>query len=484
MDRGSSSSRPTPHAGMPKELWPEYLDARFHELIPKLHEDNAIYPVATAMLAAKKTTGAPFEEHREIHRTGWHGLHDPVLRLADMDREGVAAEFIFHGDFRLGDLFHNGTNRQYPLEAWDAGARAWNRWAADTFGFALDRFLLTAAVGPCVDMDAAVAEVHWIADHGFAATYGPHYMTHPDLPSLVDEYWEPYWAACAERGIAIVVHAGFGTAQGVVFKEIEKIYSTRRGSRRQYRPHGDARTCQRGHGRIGTLLLRLHEPQRRVAAPAVADDVRRRVRPPPRPQAHAHRDPRRLDPGDAAPPRRGLRRAPRRHSGEAQAERVLASQLPRRRVVHPQGRGRDAPRDRRRDDPLRPRLPAPREHVAAHPEWLRDAFAGVPEDELRLMLGENAIRFFGLDRERLAEIARRIGPTVEEINATDPHIRPELMANFAARGGYLKPSEGDDREGRGAAAPGDGGGPWSPAGGGGRGGGGAGGGSRGAPAEA
>ena len=35
-------------------------------------------------------------------------------------------------------------------------------------------------------------------------------------------------------------------------------------------------------------------------------------------------------------------------------------------------------------------------------EWLRDAFAGVPEDELRLMLGENAIRFFDLDRTRLA----------------------------------------------------------------------------------
>src|SRR5665213_2127009 len=101
------------HAGMPKDLWSEYLDARYHELIPNLHEDNAVYPVATAMLAAKKTTGAPFEEHREIHRTGWHGLHDPVLRLADMDREGVAAEFVFHGDARLGDLFHNCTNRQY-----------------------------------------------------------------------------------------------------------------------------------------------------------------------------------------------------------------------------------------------------------------------------------------------------------------------------------------------------------------------------------
>ena len=70
-----------------------------------------------------------------------------------MDREGVAAELIYHGDFRLGDLFHNDTNRKYPLDAWEAGAEAWNRWAADTFGFAMDRFLVTGAIGPCVDMD-------------------------------------------------------------------------------------------------------------------------------------------------------------------------------------------------------------------------------------------------------------------------------------------------------------------------------------------
>ena len=77
-------------------------------------------------------------------------------------------------------------------------------------------------------------------------------------------------------------------------------------------------------------------------------------------------------------------------------------------------------------------------------DWWRDAFDGVPEDELRLILGENAIRFLNLDRDRLVEIARRIGPTVEEIHAGEPVTGP-LLESFALRGGYLKPSEGDSQ---------------------------------------
>jgi hypothetical protein len=78
------------------------------------------------------------------------------------------------------------------------------------------------------------------------------------------------------------------------------------------------------------------------------------------------------------------------------------------------------------------------------PDWLRDCFRGVPEDELRLMLGENAIRFFGLDREPLAALAEKIGPTVDDIAGSDP-VDEELIAIFDGRGGYLKPAEGDLR---------------------------------------
>ena len=48
-------------------------------------------------------------------------------------------------------------------------------------------------------------------------------------------------------------------------------------------------------------------------------------------------------------------------------------------------------------------------------EMLHHCFAGVPENELRLLLGENAAKFYNVDVEKLAPIVERVGPKVEEI---------------------------------------------------------------------
>jgi hypothetical protein len=77
-------------------------------------------------------------------------------------------------------------------------------------------------------------------------------------------------------------------------------------------------------------------------------------------------------------------------------------------------------------------------------DWLTDAFAGVPDAELRLMLGENAIRVLGLDRAKLSTVAARIGPTVADITGRTPELAEALVANWDARGGYLKPREPAD----------------------------------------
>jgi predicted TIM-barrel fold metal-dependent hydrolase len=431
------------HAGMPKELWSEYLDPQFHELLPSLARDNEIYPTAIALQTAKYGIGG-LPEHLEIHRTGWAGLHDPVLRMVDMDREGVAAELVYHGDSRLGDLFHNGTNRTYPLEAWEAGARAWNRWAADAFGFAMDRFLVTAAIGPCTDMDAAVAEVHWIADHDFTGTYCPGYLHHDAMPPLYDEYYEPFWAACAERGIAIVVHAGFGTEQGSVFPVLEGMYNAVAEAAGSTDEEAMFAHCEAVPDEAGVFFNNFlnhnvysRQPMWQLMLSGAFDrhpdlrfiptEIRLDWIPATLRHLDAAYEEHRVDLPAARRPSEYWRTnclagASFIHKAEVEMRHEIGIET----ILF----GRDFPH---------PESTWPHTKV-----WLSDAFQGIPEDELRLMLGENAIRFLNLDRNRLAEIAKRIGPSVEEVNGGSP-APADLLDNFALRGGYLKPAEGEDK---------------------------------------
>jgi hypothetical protein len=76
-------------------------------------------------------------------------------------------------------------------------------------------------------------------------------------------------------------------------------------------------------------------------------------------------------------------------------------------------------------------------------DWLRATFAGVPEDEARLILGENAVRFYGLDRKQLQAVADRVGPRPADILGQGARIDPKLIHHFDKRSGYLKEPEFD-----------------------------------------
>src|SRR4029453_8543959 len=52
----------------------------------------------------------------------------------------------------------------------------------------------------------------------------------------------------------------------------------------------------------------------------------------------------------------------------------------------------------------------PHSHAA-----LRAAFAGVPEDEVRAMVGETAAKVYGFDLAALAPVAARVGPLVADV---------------------------------------------------------------------
>jgi predicted TIM-barrel fold metal-dependent hydrolase len=429
------------HAGMLPASWEEYLEPGFHHLLPAVREEAVVAPTALHLVNARNRA-TELDSYAEAHRSGWHGLHDPALRLAAMDAEGVAAELVYHGDSRLHELFFSVTNRAYPFDAWHAGAKAWNRWASDSFGAWPDRFLLTAAVGPCVDMEVAVAELRWVADAGFTATYMPGYVTHPATPPLHDEHWEPFWSACEDLGLAVVVHAGYGTEQGALYAEMERIFHDAArvagtSDPDAVRAHPEAvRDESKAYlAHMANHSLPARRPLWQLTLGGVFDrhprlrlllsEIRVDWIPPTLAfldrQFQRHHD---VLPTDRPPSEHWRRNCAAVASFVHRAEVGMLAEVGADNVLF----GRDYPHS---------------EGTWPHTDaWLGDACAGLSEAAARRFLGENAIAFLGLDRARLVPIAERVGPTVGEVTGA-PDIPEELIRNFSRRGGYLKPLEGD-----------------------------------------
>jgi predicted TIM-barrel fold metal-dependent hydrolase len=264
------------------------------------------------------------------------------------------------------------------------------------------------------------------------------------MPSLHDAFWEPLWTACEERGIVLVVHAGYGTQVGQAFPQVERIYNDVLAASGSDDPevmleHADAVSEEsiQFFVEFSNKNLESRRPMWQLMLGGVFDrhpDLRvmlSEIRIDWIPATLAYLDGVYEQHRDAVPAKRKpseywptnfLAGASFIHKAEVGFRHELGVEtiLFGRDYPHPEGTW---------------------PHTA---EWLRDAFSGVPEDELRLMLGENAIRFFDLDRERLAALAKRIGPTMEQLTGA-AELRPELLENFASRGGYLKPIEADER---------------------------------------
>jgi hypothetical protein len=174
------------HAQMPPELWPEYLESRHHHLLPGLHEDQQRYAEVMQLIFDRAYPDFEVFDGEGIYRAGgWRGLYDTDIRMSEMDREGVAGEFVNTGDGRFVALFFEPSSRAVSAEACRAGVRAYHRWAHEVLGDHTDRLFLIGSVGhaPCMDLEPALAELDWIADHGFRATTLPGKTAYPgDLP--------------------------------------------------------------------------------------------------------------------------------------------------------------------------------------------------------------------------------------------------------------------------------------------------------------
>ena len=350
------------HATMPTDAWPQYVEQQYHEHLPALEADNESWNQLMDYFAGRFYSPelTPFVDPDDVYAKGLLGVWDPVERLAGMDREGIAAEVVYNGDHRAISPFVDPGTRDWEPALQAAGYRAFHRWMHDAFGAHPDRLLLVGNPGQGTDLDAMVAELAWIADHGYHGAYVPGFLPTSGVPPLSDPWWDPYWAACVDRGLPLYVHAGHGVQMSTLYDAAGVI--TRRMATEEGEAVDWAQEFLALITKDGDFFAdpRPRRPLWQLTLGGVFDRF---------PDLKLVLTEIRGDwlPATARPPRRGVRNPSRRPRHLPPAERALAHQLPHLAVVHPPLRGRDAPRDRARDDRLRSRLPARGGDLAQHP---------------------------------------------------------------------------------------------------------------------
>ena len=437
------------HAGAPKmaDYLPYFEPSERAQVADLLADEERLYNQVQAPDFAGRRAKREVDDHARLWAPGAperFGGWDPGLRLAQLDTEGIAAEVLVPGhQFSSLPLF-SVANRPFDANLRDAGGRAYHRWLADFMTAGDGRLFGMADPGSCHDIDAAVRELRWAREHGFVSVGVPGIIADAALPSLFTDYYEPFWRACAELDMTLMVHAGWGFPQGKYQEFIAAFVTTHLGSgaaadilAAQQRLDGDARAAlAKELAESPASPLRLDFGPRRLLWQLMLAGVFDRyptlrfvlteVRSDWLPATLALLD------SWAAENATPLTMLP----SEYFARHCLAtpSSIHRTEVEH-------------RDEVGVGHLMFGADYP--HPEgtwpdtrdWIRVAFAGVPEEELRQILGENAIRAFALDRAPLAAVAARVGPTVAELHTGAEDVPGPYIEQFHRRAGFLRPAE-------------------------------------------
>ena len=344
---------------------------QFVEAMPNLIVDQCLPPVVEAYEALCAA----------------EGLHDPHAFLRDMDDEGITAQVVFAGGANpeplpWTDYFNGGEPTTDPALR-SAGGRIWNRWLADFVSVAPERLIGVMQI-PIWDVEAAVEEVRWGAAHGLGAINFP--GPRPHYPAYNSLDYEALWSVVEEVGLPLVCHVSGGERPRTGGPGDILIFSTEVQwfSRRGFGQLAFGGVFDRHPGlRVGFVEQRAAwVPEHLRELDSCYLDPRR---------DYAYKPDRR--PSDYWRDHCFVGCSFMAHyEAELRHEVGLETMLWGSDYPHPEGTWR-------------------RTDLA-----LRKTFAGIPEADVRAILGGNAVRIFGLDEAALRPIADRIGPRPDDVD--------------------------------------------------------------------
>ncbi|WP_273735226.1 amidohydrolase family protein [Mycolicibacterium septicum] len=422
------------HFGGAIDNYKPYIDPAYRDRLDDLASEDAGNLAFTGMQRNSMLVPGVYEKERLAIATD---LGDDVAkRLAVQDDQGISGEILLVGTDHTQPFF-TVTNRVYPSDVRDAGVRAYHRWVADVISEGDGRLFPVGYAGEIQDMDESIAELQWMAEHGFVSVFLPGYVTDTRAP-IYDRYYDPFWTAVADLGLVVNLHVGWGMPQGAITNLFDMALAA------------DSKALDIDGFDLENFGSQVMEMM----------------------DANNEGSPFALDVG----PRQGVWQLMisgvfDRHPTlklmmtELRADWVPATLafLDQQFAKHPHDLELTPSEYFYRNCALTPTSPhrvevQMRHEIGVdhflfgadipHPEstwphtreWIRHAFASVPEEDTRKILGGNAIRFYNLDSAHLDEIAAKIGPTVEEVYG-GIDVDQQYLDNWHNRAGYLKPVE-------------------------------------------
>lgn len=393
----------------------------FIEAVAPSSDPAALYSTFANLKGDDPTAALGYEfSAAALRRNATPGHHDVHERLRDMDRDGVAAEVIYHGSQNgqcfpfmdpAGGVFNalvfSPVGTPHELELAAVGQHMYNQWLADQCSVSPERHVGLAYL-PMWDIDAAVRELEWAYSAGLRAVNFP--APKPGIKPYDAPEWEPFWAACAERGMALSTHDGAGIDDVSVAGRHTLLASMLEGDLiRKMFPRIIFSGIFERHPALRLVFTELQQPTSAWWVPTAAryDEL-----------WAANRS--RL--GDVIP----------RPPSEYLAAHVFLGQS----LLHAMPSEVDiAVRDGYAANFMWGSDYPHQEGVYRHPDndevetrtrlGLRNSFAAVPAGPAKAMAGETAISVYGFDRDRLAEVAKRIGAITPEQLATPLASVPE-----------------------------------------------------------
>ena len=184
------------HFDEPSEIWPEYLEKKFHPMAPGRVRDSQGRP--RIFIGGEMKGYIPMPPGHE-GGGAMTGGRDPHARLADMEKEGIEVMVMYP----TTGLFFYGIPQ---LDLTVALCRAFNDWAGDFCAAAPER-LFAPAVLPQMDIHEAMSEATRVAAK--RPMQGVMLRPNPVAGRTLDHpAFEPLWSLIEELDVPLVLHEG------------------------------------------------------------------------------------------------------------------------------------------------------------------------------------------------------------------------------------------------------------------------------------